>query len=154
MILWEDVKNIQEYANIHCSHMFLFGTAQLICDKANLMESIRECLGFITISRPSEFHMSGSRRSEFMCRWVWDECILKFQNQKHCVMSQPLPGLQALCCHKNKQCVPVLREHLRAHWNNKVNKCCFDGSKTCMLNKSFPRRVTSCYFFLVHIHRS
>lgn len=42
--------------------------AQMICDKASLAENITECLGFITIIQSSHFHLSGSRRSETMCR--------------------------------------------------------------------------------------
>ncbi|XP_075532875.1 uncharacterized protein LOC142566025 [Dermacentor variabilis] len=51
--------------------------AQMVCDKSSLLENITECMGFITISQPSQFHSSGSRRSELLCS--------HYQDYRHCV---------------------------------------------------------------------
>ncbi|KAL1437324.1 hypothetical protein MTO96_001388 [Rhipicephalus appendiculatus] len=51
--------------------------AQMICDKSSLLENITECMGFITISQPSQFHSSGSRRSESLCS--------HYQDYRYCV---------------------------------------------------------------------
>ncbi|KAL3207173.1 hypothetical protein MRX96_010486 [Rhipicephalus microplus] len=51
--------------------------AQAICEKSSLLENITECMGFITISQPSQFHSSGSRRSESLCS--------HYQDYRNCV---------------------------------------------------------------------